>query len=296
MDKMQNKNVIGAALALCGGLCWAVSGSVGQYLFTYEDMDSRWLVPIRLGIAGVLLLLYCLKRFGANTVMAPWKDPADRKTLLLYGIAGISGSNFFYFTTIMYSTAGIGTIMQDLSPVCIMLYLCVRQKRLPSVREVGCILLALFGVVLISTHGDLSQLAIPVMAILSGMASAICVMIYNVVPRSFLSKYPMFLLQGWAFFLGGIVFSVIFHPWTWHYTPSAIGVLGIVVVILVGNILAFNLYQTGVKMIGPAKAVLYGFSEPIFAAVLGVICFHGIFTVWDGIGFAAVFVMMVLIG
>ena len=43
--------VKGIALTLLGGICWGVSGSIGQYLFDVEGMDSRWLVPIRLGLA-----------------------------------------------------------------------------------------------------------------------------------------------------------------------------------------------------------------------------------------------------
>lgn len=43
---------------------------------------------------------------------------------------------------------------------------------------------------------------------------------------------------------------------------DARGVGGILLVVLFGNLLAFNLYMTGVKLIGPEKSVLYGFSEP----------------------------------
>ena len=38
-----------------GAACWGVSGCMGQYLFTREGMDSTWLVPIRLFLAGLIL-------------------------------------------------------------------------------------------------------------------------------------------------------------------------------------------------------------------------------------------------
>ena len=47
-----NREIKGALLTLSGGACWGLSGSMGQYLFTRQGMDSRWLVPIRLGLAG----------------------------------------------------------------------------------------------------------------------------------------------------------------------------------------------------------------------------------------------------
>ena len=57
MMKNATDRTKGALLTLLGGICWGLSGCVGQFLFTHEGMDSRWLVPVRLGIAGVLLLV-----------------------------------------------------------------------------------------------------------------------------------------------------------------------------------------------------------------------------------------------
>ena len=47
--------VKGACLTMGGAACWGVSGCMGQYLFTREGMDSTWLVPIRLFLAGLIL-------------------------------------------------------------------------------------------------------------------------------------------------------------------------------------------------------------------------------------------------
>ena len=49
--------VAGAICAAAGGVCWGLSGTMGEFLFQHEGMDSRWLVPIRLGTAGVILLI-----------------------------------------------------------------------------------------------------------------------------------------------------------------------------------------------------------------------------------------------
>lgn len=46
-------------MTLGGGMCWGLSGSMGQFLFQHEGMDSRWLVPIRLFLAGVILFIFC---------------------------------------------------------------------------------------------------------------------------------------------------------------------------------------------------------------------------------------------
>lgn len=37
----------GALMAAGGGICWGISGTMGQYLFTHEAMHTTWLIPIR---------------------------------------------------------------------------------------------------------------------------------------------------------------------------------------------------------------------------------------------------------
>ena len=112
----KGSRLAGALLSVFGGVCWGCSGSVGQYLFRHEGMDSRWLVPIRLGSAGVILFVYCLFRYGRR-LFGPWRNQTLRRDLLLYGLAGVSGCQFLYFLTIQLSSAGIGTILQDLAPI-----------------------------------------------------------------------------------------------------------------------------------------------------------------------------------
>ena len=44
-----SRQLKGALMAAGGGVCWGISGTMGQYLFTHEGMQTTWLIPIRLG-------------------------------------------------------------------------------------------------------------------------------------------------------------------------------------------------------------------------------------------------------
>jgi drug/metabolite transporter (DMT)-like permease len=289
-----NRNVKGAVLSLLGGICWGLSGSVGQYLFQVEGMDSKWLVPLRLGLAGIIMLAWCFFRYGKK-VFAPWSNRHDAFFMLVYCIGGIACCQFLYFLTIQLSTAGAATILQDLSPLFILGATCLISKRRPTGKEIQAVILALAGVFLITTHGHLNGGGISSTAILTGIACAFCVMIYNMDFGHLLKKYPVVLLQAWAFFLGGIFFSLVFHSWTIHYVPSVTGWLGIAFVVLVGNVLAFTTYITGVSLIGGNTAILYGFSEPVTAAIVTFLVLKSPFTIADGLGFLLVFLMLVMI-
>lgn len=62
MKGLQKSMLTGYVLAISGGIFWAVGGSCGQYLFQHNQMTSNWLVPIRLTVAGILLLTFATVR------------------------------------------------------------------------------------------------------------------------------------------------------------------------------------------------------------------------------------------
>ena len=171
----------GSFLALFGAICWGVSGCVAQYLFEYEGMDSNWLTPLRLGLAGVVLFLYYLLRSKKDrqALFAPWRDPRDAIDLVIYGLVGVSGCQFLYFLTIQLSTAGVATILQNLSPVMVLGVTCLQARRAPRAFEIVSIVLALVGLFLLTTHGSLTGLVISPAALVSGLLSGVCV-VHNV--------------------------------------------------------------------------------------------------------------------
>lgn len=291
---MSNR-VKGAFLTLFGGACWGVSGCIGQYLFTRQGMDSTWLVPIRLFLAGLLMCGYYLVR-NRKQLFAPWKGRRNAIDLLIYGLAGVSACQFLYFFTIQHSSAGVATILQDLFPVMVLAITCISGRRWPRAAEIGSIVLALAGVFLLTTHGSLTGLAISPIALASGVASAVCVVIYNMWPKNLQRQFSTPMLQGWAFLMGGTLFLLLFRPWRMGYVPNLIGILGIAAVVLIGNVLAFSCYMQGVKLIGPQKASLYSFSEPVTAALISTLLLGSPFTLWDALGFGCIFVMLVLLG
>ena len=284
----------GSLLAAFGASCWGISGCVGQYLFTRQGMDSTWLVPIRLFFAGLVLCCYYLIR-NRKLLLSPWKSKHNVQDLLVYGLLGVSGCQFLYFLTIQLSTAGMATILQDVSPVLILAVTCLLSRRRPRLAEIGSIALALVGVFLITTHGSFSSLAISPTALLTGLGSACCVALYTLIPKNLQRQFPTPLLQGWAFLMGGAAFALLFRSWEMRYVPSLMGILGIAAVVLVGNVLAFCCYMQGVKLIGPHKASLYSFAEPVVAALISTLLLGSPFSGWDAIGFACIFLMLLLL-
>ena len=254
-------------MLLGAAFVWGVA-----FVFQVEGMDSRWLVPIRLTLAGIVLFLYCLfahrdKLFGIVS---------SKKSILLliaYGLPGVAICQFLYFTTIQLSSAGVGTILQDLSPIFIMLCSALIARRAPKLTEVIAVVMAIAGVFLIVTHGNVEHLVISPIALLTGVLCAVCVTVYNMLGPLLSDRFPVTVMQA----------------------STAMGYFGIAFVVLVGNVMAFTLYITGIHYIGPDLGILYGFSEPVTAALISIFVFGDAFGAYDFLGFLLIFLMLGMI-
>ncbi|MCD7724427.1 MAG: DMT family transporter [Clostridiales bacterium] len=86
----RHKYLLGAVLSVSGGAMWGVSGTCGQFLFTRKGLSCLWLTPIRLFLAGILLLAWCFCK-DFKTSVQPWKNKRDCMDLFLYGLADRGG-------------------------------------------------------------------------------------------------------------------------------------------------------------------------------------------------------------
>lgn len=61
----------------------------------------------------------------------------------------------------------------------VLLVACAAARRKPRLYELVSIVLALLGVTLLTTHGDLTTFAVSPVALIAGVGSAVCVTVYN---------------------------------------------------------------------------------------------------------------------
>ena len=108
-NRKKDNAVRGMLLTLVGGTLWGFSGTCGQFLMQTKGVTSNWLVPIRLLLAGALLLFICWLKDGRG-VFRIWIQ--DAASILIFGILGMSMCQYTYFTAIGASNAGTATVLQ----------------------------------------------------------------------------------------------------------------------------------------------------------------------------------------
>lgn len=291
----KSKMVTGTIVTIAGGILWGVSGVCGQYMFQNKGVTAPWLVSVRLVVAGLLMLCYYFLTDREQT-LAIWKSKRDRRDVIIYGLLGMLPCQYAYFQTIEWSNAGTATVIQYLGPALIVIWVCFRTKRMPTLQEITGVILAVIGVFLIATHGNPTSLALSGRALLMGLASAVSVAIYTLEPARLQKKYDTPLILAWGMTIGGVALTLISRPWTAKGIQADAGMFAaLAFVIVFGTMAGFSLYMTGVKLIGSVKASLYACMEPVSSMILTVLWMKVNFTTPDLIGTLLVIATIIIL-
>lgn len=260
----------GMALVITSALLWGISGIAAQYLFQQQGFSPGWLVVIRLLVSGVILLGIAFRK-NRSDFWKIWRSKQDRLNLILFGILGVLGVQYTYFMAIDYGNAATATVLQYLAPVIIACYIALQMRRLPNMKEVIAIAMALLGTFLLVTHGNLNSLSISRPALFWGIVSAVAMAFYTLNPRRLLAAYGSLIVTGWAMLVGGIGFSFIHPPWKFQGEWSITALIAVVFIVLFATVVAFYCFLESLNYLSAPEASLLSCIEPVASAVLAVI-------------------------
>ena len=85
-------------------------------------------------------------------------------------------------------------------------------KKLPTIAEGLCCILAVAGVFLVSTGGNIKSLSISPEALFWGIFSAGCLAYYNIAPVNLVKKYGAMEIVGLGMLLGSVMLGVLVRP------------------------------------------------------------------------------------
>lgn len=289
-----DKKAKGMALAIAGGICWGLAAVFGQYLFSHNHITAKWLVSARLLLAGALLLLpvFIKEKKG---VFAVFKNKTDTLKLLNFAIFGMGFCQLAYYIAIEKSNAGTATVLQYAGPAMIMLYFCVKDKKLPTLSQAVALLMTMLGVWLLATKGDMTSLNISKEAFFWGMASAVALMLYNIIPGELMEKYGTVSVCGWGMLIAGILLAGFIKPWQIVGTWDLKGIGALAVVIIIGTVLSFSMYMEGVKLAGPQTASMIASVEPVTATVATVLMMKISFTLPEILGIISIVIAVTVL-
>ena len=270
MNHYQKTIVKGTVYSLLSGLIWGICGILGEYFFTHYPVSSGWITSMRLLVAGSLVL--GLSAFQLRSrLLDIWRDKKNYLPLLAYAILGIFSVQFFFYLCVEYSNATTATILQFISPVFILFYNRIIHQKKASITAVFYVLIAMLGVFLMATKGDLSQLSMTPLALVTGLLSAVGVMFNVILPQRFARRYGFVPTVGWGMILAGLFSNFLYPIYRISFQVDLVSVLICLTIAVFGTAFAFFLSMKAVSLVSPLVVSVVSASEPLSSALLSVL-------------------------
>lgn len=277
------KRLIGAVLALTGAILWGIQGPVSQFLFQDNHLSPEWLMGIKMGISGILILLFT-KFYKKESISQLWKKPKNVFVFIAYAIFGLAAVQYLYLVTVNLSNAGTATILQSLGTVLIVIFTAIFYHKLPNRYEFVAVVVALVGTWLLVTKGNLTQLAISTPALTCGLLLALAGCIQTMLPVNLLKHFSSVVVVGWAMLVGGILFTIV-HPFWVDMPKMTLGtVLGVAFIVFFGTMMSFLCFINSLKFISPTVAGMLDTFEPLSATVGAIIFLNTSFNGYEVVG------------
>lgn len=279
----------GMIYCILSGAAWGLAGCCGQYLFETSRWDVDFLIPVRVALAGVIMLLLARKVEGGAASRRVFATRRNVLDVLIFGVLGIGLCQYSYYVAIAESNATTATVLCYLGPVMIIVWVALRMRKLPSPAELLAVASAVLGTFLLATHGDPTALALSEKALFWGIVSAVATAIYTIQPKRLASECGPLTATGWGMVVAGVFLTLVRQPWahvTGTFDLSAWLAFGVVV--LIGSVASFGLYFSGMLYVGPTKASILCATEPLVSTLLSVFWLHVVFLPMDYVGFALV--------
>jgi drug/metabolite transporter (DMT)-like permease len=238
-------------------------------------MDALSMTLLRYGLAAPVFLLLLARSEGWQSL----RPGVPLLPLVGLGALGFAGFNLLMFFGVSQSRPEHGAIVMALQPLIAAMILWARTGKRPAARSFAALALAIVGVVLLVTDGDLSRLAgqAAVVPTLMMIAGGTCWVLYSMGAARYPGWSPLrytalsasggaiVILVLWmlAAFAGLVRVPVAAASW-FVLTPS------LVYLTLLAAVVAVLCWNSGIRALGPQNGMLFINLAPLTALVVGV--------------------------
>ncbi len=263
----------GIGIAALASTMWGISGTVLQLISQNLAIPATWMLSVRTLVTGVILLVISAFMYGKR-IFNVFKTRATTISVVTYAVFGLMANLLTFYYAIQRGNASAATILRYLSPLFIVLGGIVFLRRRPFRSDIIAFIIALIGVVLSITRGNITKLAIPVDSLLWGIGSGITAAFYVVLPQKAAEKNPPIVVLGWGTMIAGILFNLYRPFWVNPPQISTTLVASVSTVVLFGTILPFGLLMEATKFAPSDVVSIMDALQPIVTSILSVIFFH----------------------
>lgn len=282
----------GALLVILAGACWGTI-SIFIYFLSGSGLSELQMAFARQFFASLVLALFIFFRDRSRFRI----KPKDLWLLMLVGFINGVVFNYCYFYTIVNSRASIAVVLLYTSPVFVMILARIFFREKMTQSKLFALALTVVGCVFVT--GVLGEgYTPPPIAILTGVLTGLAYALNNIITSQAVKKNDPQTVTLYTF-LFSFLFLIPFSGFSslmesCRANPKILPV--IILMSLVTAVFAQFFFSVGLRMIESGKAAIYGASEPIVGALVGIFIFHEESNFMKIAGIVMVIAAIILIG
>lgn len=282
------------AALLFTNLFFAINLSAVKHLTSLQLAKPFGINVVRVGVSVLLFwFLYLLKPVTVQI------EKKDRMRLVWCALTGIAINQLLFLKGLSLTYPVHASLLMLTTPILIVLLGAWLLKEKTGPLKLTGLLLGLSGAaVLILARGNAAERNNIITGDLLILINAISYTVYFILVKPLMVKYNAVVIIRWIFTIG--LLMVLPFGWTefaaieWYrFTATDMLLMGLVVV--TGTFLAylFNIY--GIKILGPAAAGFYIYTQPFFATAIAMIFLHEPLQLYKGIAAVLIFTGVYLV-
>lgn len=289
------KQRAGILALFLAALAFSVNGIVSK-LVLEAGLSPLRLAEVRSTGAFAFFLIYLLifKRSALRF------DIKALPEMLVYGIVGYAGVQYFYFVAILRMPVSVGLIIEFTAPIWIALWIrFVRKQHVPRTMWTA-VFLAFSGLLLIAQVWR--GLTFDAIGLIAAFLDAFALTAYFLLGEKWSKRAPTETLMLYGFGISMLFWWITLPLWTYpteiftekiDLRGQAAGTLAdgwmlILFVIIVGTIIPYTANLIGISKTSASSASVIGMLEPVLAGIFAWIWLSETFNAIQLVGAAAV--------
>jgi drug/metabolite transporter (DMT)-like permease len=288
--KTQRSDAVGVGMYLLAAFLFALNGVIAKDALN-TGFDPMHLTQLRNAGAMLALVGYVAVRHRERFAVTRSELPF----LITYGVVAFTLVQFLYFLTISRLNVGIGTLLAFLAPVMVALWMRFARRTAVDNRVWVAIALTLVGLTLVAQIWQ--GFSLDPLGVAAGLLCAVALAAYWLLGERGQEHRDAVSLTMWGFIFASIAWAIV-APW-WTFPWSALSVTAepllfdgpgppvwslMVWGVLMGTVAPFLLVLGSLRRIGAQRAGIVGTTEPLWAALIGLVVLGETFTGAQAVG------------
>lgn len=231
------------------------------------DLSPLWAAALRFLLGAALMFI--IAGIRRENIFGPLRRHMG--AYLLLGAVGITAFNLLFFHALQSTSANSAALIMATNPLLTTLLAAVVLGERPTLRHLMALPVALIGVAVVISQGDMHRLAALHVAHgdLLMLAANVSWALYNVLGRRYMPQASPVVNTTWIMAVGAVLLTCIALASGAHIAALDLGAsLALAVMVLGGTVLAYLFWSMGIMRLGAARTAIFLNLVPVFAMLI----------------------------